>query len=203
MVGRVGRAQRLGVHSVRAGRSRSRTQMRRTTTISVVLASPSPDGDRLRFKSPVAGTCDRSRGKCARLRGLFSPGRIVRCKRDGARSASGAYHAGPLPLARSSLPQQPVTSTLTSLEAVVVVAPPFPLHSSPSFSSSLYVASVSVISVSPPLPRHGHFRRGGHRPTNSSLPLPAMKSKEFATNRPDDGSQHRRCGGCELTMLTI
>jgi hypothetical protein len=66
-----------------------------------------------------------SRRKRTRSTGLFSPGRIVRCKRDGARSATRAHHAGPLPLACSSLPRQPVTLTSTSLEAVVVAAPPF------------------------------------------------------------------------------
>jgi hypothetical protein len=52
----VGRAQRLGVHSVRLGRSRLRTRMRTTTMISIVLAY----GDRPLFNSPVARTGDRS-----------------------------------------------------------------------------------------------------------------------------------------------
>ncbi len=60
LVGRVGRAQCLGVHSVRAGRSRSRTWMRTTTMILVALASPSSEGDRPRFKSPIARTGNQS-----------------------------------------------------------------------------------------------------------------------------------------------
>ncbi len=128
LVGWVGRAQCLGVHSVRAGRSRSLMRMCTTTTISVALASPSSEGVHPRFKSPVAkpgSNLALSGRKRAHLTGLFSPGRIVRCKRDSARFATGAHHAGPPPLARSSLPRRPVTLTSTPLKAVVVAAPPF------------------------------------------------------------------------------
>ena len=59
-----------------------------------------------------------------RLTGLFLLGCIVRCKRDGGRFATGAHHAGPLSVARSSLLRWPVTLTSTLLKAVVVMASP-------------------------------------------------------------------------------
>ncbi len=59
-MGQVGRAQRLGVHSIHVGQLRLRTWMRTTAMISIVLALPSPDGDCPRFNSPIAGTGDQS-----------------------------------------------------------------------------------------------------------------------------------------------
>jgi hypothetical protein len=60
LVGRFVHAQRLGVDSVRVGRSRLWTRMRTTTMISIILASPSPGRVRPGFNSPVAGTGNRS-----------------------------------------------------------------------------------------------------------------------------------------------
>jgi hypothetical protein len=119
LVGRVGCAQCLGVHSVRAGRSRLRTRMRTTMTILVALASPSSEGDCLRFTSPIAGTSNQShsvREEAHHLMGLFLPGRIVRCKHNSARFATGAHHVGPPLLARSSFQQQPITLMSTLLK---------------------------------------------------------------------------------------
>jgi hypothetical protein len=153
---------------------------RRASTSRGIVRSSSRrwGGSDVRSVSPADR--DRGRGRARRRRyrsfsrrrrptGIvrdFSPGCIVRCRREGPRSAARANHAGPSPLARSSLPRRPVTSTLTStsLEAVVVAAPPFirPLLFLPPATSPLYPLSPSP-SVSPPLPRHGHFRHGGHR----------------------------------------
>ncbi len=122
-MGQVGRAQSLGVHSVHVGPSRLQMRMRTTMMISIVLVLPLPGRDCPRFDSSVAGTGDRScsAGEEARaFDGAFSTGHIVQYKRDGVRSATGTHHAGPSPLARSSLPWRPVTLKSTSLEAVVV-----------------------------------------------------------------------------------
>jgi hypothetical protein len=62
--------------------------------------------------------------KCVHLMGLFLPGHIIRCKHNGTRSATGTHHAGPSPLACLSLLHQPITLKSTSLEAVIVAAPP-------------------------------------------------------------------------------
>jgi hypothetical protein len=92
--------------------------------------------------------------KHARLTGLFSPGCIIRCKREGARSAAGAHHAGPSPLARSSLPRRPVTSTTTSFEAVVVAAPPFilPLLFLPPVTPPPFFGRAAAPAPPPPPP---------------------------------------------------
>ncbi len=117
--------------------------MRKTPTISVVLASPSPDGDRPLFESPVTETGDRSR----------SVG-------EGARAFDGALHAGmhrPMQARRRALHRRGASCGTIAPRAFVPPAATrhvdvdvarssrcrgASLHSPPSFSSSRYFASV-------------------------------------------------------------
>ena len=134
LVGRVGRVQCLGVHSVRAGQSRSRTRMRTTTMILVALASPSSEGDRPQFKSPIARTGNRS----------CSVG-------EEARAFDGALLAGahcPMQARRRALPRAFVPSAATRHVDVDVARSGCcrgaSLHSSPSFSSYLVYSNIML-----------------------------------------------------------
>ena len=160
---------RVGRAQRLAGRLRSRTRMRTTTTISVVLALPLPDRDRPRFESPVAGTGDR----------FISVGEEARTFNRALLRRQGAS-CRTIAVARSS------RSHGASL------------HSSPSFSSSRYIASVSVVSVSPPLPRNGHFRRGGHRRRHPPVARhPAARAK-----RASSGANPARDSRIGLAMMS-
>ncbi len=126
--------------------------MRTMTTILVVLASLSPDGDRPQFKSPVAGTGDQSRSvgeeahvfDGALLAGAHRPIQARQCALRHRGTSWGTV-----------APRAFVPSAATRHVDVDVAQSGrccgASLQSSP-FSSSRYIASVSVVSIPPPSP---------------------------------------------------
>jgi hypothetical protein len=136
LVGRVRRAQCLGVHSVRAGQSRSQTRMRTMMTILVVLISPLSEGDCPQFKFPITGTSNRS---CsvgeeahafdgALLAGAHRPMQARRCVLCHRGASCGT--AGPCAFVPSAATRHVDVDVARSGRCCGAS-----LHSSPSFSS--------------------------------------------------------------------
>ncbi len=152
-MGQAQRAQHLGVHSVCTGKSRSRMRMRTTMTILVVLVSPSPNRDCPRFKFLVARTSNQSCSVEKEVHAfdralLAGVHRLTQAQRRALRHRGTSCGT----VASCAFVSSAATRHVNINGAQSGRCHGASLHSSPSFSSSRYVASVSIVSVSPPHP---------------------------------------------------
>jgi hypothetical protein len=130
--------------------------MRTATTILVILALPLPDGDCLQFESPVTGTSNQS-SSIGEEAHVFDGALLAGVHRPMQAQRRAPHYRGTS--CGTVAPHAFVPSAATCHVDINVAQSGrccgISLHSSPSFFPSHYIASISIISISPPLPRHG------------------------------------------------